>query len=62
MTNSTMNVAIHFPYYYYNKNYYSIFVTHEFVQEDFYTSLKCIGATQNRDEAIILAICKHIHK
>ena len=57
-----MNVAIQIPHYYYNRNYYSSFVNHEFVQGDFYTSLKFIGATQNRDETIVLAISKHIRK
>ena len=57
-----MNLAIQIPHYYYNWNYYSTFVNHDFVQGDFYTSLKFIGATQNRDEAIVLAIRKNIRK
>ena len=52
-----------FPYYYFNRNSHGTFIDHELDQEDLYTSvkkIKNIGATQNRDEAIILAICKHI--
>ena len=54
-----------FPYYYFNRNSYGTFVDHELDQEDLYTSViffLFIGATQNRDEAIILAICKQIRK
>ena len=51
-----------FPYYYFNRTSYGTFVDHELDQEDLYTSVNFIGAAQNRDEAIILAICKHIRK
>ena len=54
-----------FTYYYFNRNSYGTFVDHELDQEDIYTLeffIFFIGATQNRDEAIILAICKHIRK
>ena len=54
-----------FTYYYFNRNSYGTFVDHELDQEDLYTSAKKnknIGTTQNRDEAIILAICKQIRK
>ena len=44
------------PYYYFNRNSYGTFVDHELDQEDLYTSVTFIGATQNREEAIILAI------
>ena len=53
-----------FPYYYFNRNSYGTFVDHDLDQEDLDTLVNFfylfIGATQNRDEAIILAICKHI--
>ena len=51
------------PQYYFNRNSYGTFVDHELDQEDLDTSVifyLFIGATQNRDEAINLAICKHI--
>ena len=51
-----------FPYYYFNRNSYGTFVAHELDQEDLYTLVNFIGATQNRDEAIILPICKRIRK
>ena len=60
MANSTMKFSI--PHYYYNRNYYNTSIDHEFVQKDLYTSLKFNGATQNTDEAIILAIHDHVRK
>ena len=40
------NYEFQIPQYYYNRNYYRTFDDHEFDQEDFFTSLKSIGATQ----------------
>ena len=60
--NDQFNYELSILHYNYNRNYYDTFIDHEFIQKDFYTSLKFIGATKNRDEAIILAICTHIRK
>ena len=68
--NSTMNVgskghfflAIQLPLYYYNRNYHSTFIDHEFVEEDFYTSLRIYLCNSNRDETIVLAIHKPLRK
>ena len=54
------SMSLQFPFYYFNRTYHSTLVDHEFDQEEFYTSFKSIGANQNRDEAIVLASCKHI--
>ena len=55
-------MSLQFPYYYYNRNYYSTLVDHEFDQEEFLNLSRFYWCTENRDEAIILAICKNICK
>ena len=54
--------SLQFPDYYFNRNYYSTLFDHEFVQEEFLNLSNFIHVTQNRDEAIVLAICKHIRE
>ena len=67
MVNSTMNVGSKGHFFQQFKSHITIIIGYTIVLSSTMslstnTSLKFIGATQNRDEAIILAIHKHIHK